>query len=294
MISIIIINYFQLDLLKKCVESIYHKVSSYPFEVILINNSAEEDISFFENEYSNLKVVVNGNYGFSNGNNLGARNSNGEYLLFLNPDTELKTDPFVRLIPEFEKTKFGAVGLKLYNPDGSFQLSFGNELDFNGEIKNKHEEEKFYEKDMDFILEKEYSYNEVRFVDWVTGAALFMQKSVFEKIKGWDERYFLYYEDTDLCKRLRESGLPVFFFPFTKIIHHKGENTNKNFYSGTYYFAKRSQLLYYSIHLGLMQNIMLRIYLGIKFFVFFITRFNPLYFRIFRLIFLPKSKLQAK
>lgn len=292
MISIIIVNYFQKDLLQNCLSSVYSKIHSYPFEVIVINNSAEEDISFPGNLFPDIKIIVNGNYGLANGNNLGVTYSSGEYLLFLNPDTELKTDPLYKLIPEFEKTNFGAAGLKLYNADGSFQLSFGSDPDFNGETRNRQDRDKFSEKDMDHILEKEYSYGSVRFVDWVSSTAFFIRKEVLQKAGGWNDKFILFYEDADLCRRLRDSGYPVFFFPFTKIVHFRTSVRSKKQKAFIRYNQKRSQLLYFIYHLDRSKIFLLRAYTGVKYFLLFMISMRPVFYRMFKLAFISKAKLQ--
>ena len=149
MVSIIIINYKQKDFTDKCVKSIYENIKSYPFEVIVINNSFEDDLIYLETEFENLTVVNNINNGYSQANNTGVNYAKGEYFLFLNADTEVKSDFLSNVIEEFKVKKFGAVGLKLYNTDGTFQLSFWKENTFFNEIKNKKEERRNYEKKTD-------------------------------------------------------------------------------------------------------------------------------------------------
>ena len=207
MISIIIINFRQKAFLEKCIDSIYLNFKSYPFEVIVVNNSPEEKLFFNNIKYPDLKVIENTNKGYSHANNLGAGISKGEYLLFLNADTEIKSDFLMELINNFKDMNFGAAGLKLFNPDNTFQLSFWKENNFLNEIENKKEEEKFREKDSEYIKNKERLYSDIKEVDWVSGAAIFIRKDIFNKTGGFDEDYFLFYEDADICKRLKDRGL---------------------------------------------------------------------------------------
>jgi GT2 family glycosyltransferase len=282
LISIIIINYRQKNFLINCVNSIYKNINSYPFEIITVNNSPEDQLSF--PEYDNIKVISNQNSGFSRANNTGAKQSKGEYILFLNADTLVENDFFSGLVDYFKEKSFGAVGLKLINPDKTFQLSVYLDNNFWGEMKNKKAEKHFKNKSRSYINNLESGFKDVINVNWVSGAALFMKRRTFEELGGFDERYFLFYEDADLCKRLSDKGHPVYFYPFSEIIHFKGENVNEKFDSDTYYYSKKSQLLYYKLHNNTVDRVLLRIYLFSKFLMLSLITFKKINFRIFKLI----------
>lgn len=283
MVSIIIINFKQRKYTENCVRSVYEKFKSYPFEVIIVNNSPEESLVHLINDHSGLKIIENKNRGYSQANNAGAEIASGKYLFFLNADTVIRTDFLKSFIDEFNDKEFGAAGLKLKNPDGSFQLSFWKENNFLNEIKNKSEEDKFRNKDLKFITEKEKEYSMIKEVDWVTGAAMILRKDVFEKVNGFDDDFFLFYEDADICKRLNNGGYKNYFYPDCEIIHYKGENVNSEFKSGTYYYSKESQLLYYEKHNDLFNNFALRGYLFVKFFIKYVFSFKKINRNIFLL-----------
>lgn len=283
MVSIIIINYRQKDFTEKCIKSIYENIKSYPFEVIVINNSIEDDLSYLQTEFTDLTVINNINNGYSQANNTGVNYSKGEYLFFLNADTEIKSDFIGNFIEEFKYKNFGAAGLKLYNTDETFQLSFWKENTFFNEIKNKKEEKYFKEKNLEYINKKENQFNNVKEVEWATGAAFIIKKEVFINAGQFDEDYFLFYEDADLCKRLNDRDLPVYFFPFCKIIHYKGENVNKEFKSSSYFYSKQSQLLYYKKHNNFLNNLLLRVYLFSKFTLLYVLTFKKINLDIVKL-----------
>lgn len=282
MISIIIINYKQKEFVEQCIASIYKHFKSHPFEVIVINNSPEENLNHLKETYPDTTVIENVNKGFSQANNLGAKHSKGEYLFFLNADTIIENDFLKKFIDEFSGKEFGAAGLKLLNEDNSLQLSFWNENTFLNEIQNKKAEEKFKERDNAFI--KQYEVDEIKQTDWVTGAAMIVRKDVFTKIAGFDEKFFLYYEDADLCKRLNNAGYNIYYFPFSRIIHLKGENVNKDFSGNTYYFSKQSELLYYKKHNGFFDKVLLRGYLFFKFLFKYLFTFKKINLRILLLV----------
>ncbi|MFA5010334.1 MAG: glycosyltransferase family 2 protein [Ignavibacteria bacterium] len=258
-ISVIIINYKQRDFTFNCVDSV-RKNLKCSFEIIVVNNSPEDDLSKIEG----VTILNNLNKGFSQANNLAAKYAKGEYLFFLNADTILKKDFSQDFLKVFNGMEFGVAGLGLVYPDGRYQLSYWKENKFSNEIKNKNIETAFIKNDI-AVINDHTGNNRIKEVDWVSGAALIIKRETFERVFGFDENFFLFYEDADLCKRLYDKGLKSYYFPFNGLIHYKGENVNKRFYSETYYFSKKSQLLYYKKHNRLYERILLRIYLLVKF-----------------------------
>jgi len=284
MVSIIIINFNQIELLKESIESIY-KNFKFNFEIIVVNNSPEQDLSEIKEIHQDIRILESKNLGYSHANNLGVMNSNGDDLLFLNADTKIDSDIGEDLFELLNQKDTGAVGLKLLNEDGSFQLSFWNENNFFNEIKNKSDEKKFKARDNNFIKEIENEISNLKTVDWVSGAALMIKKNVFLKVGKFDEKFFLFYEDADLCKRLSDLGFKNFFYPFCRIMHYKGENVNIRFKNDTYYYSKESQIYYYKKHCTFLNRIALRSYLFFKFSFLYVCTFRKIYAEIILLTF---------
>ncbi len=282
MISFIIVNFRQGKLLYKCIESLYAKIFSVPIEIIIVNNSPDEKLNELPKR-ENLRIIQSENNGFSKGCNLGVKYAKGEFLMFVNPDTAIINDFFSDLIDRTITFGYGAVGLKLYYVNNDFQISFGKFPTLSNERHNKKLEIAFRNKDVKIIEETENNFRDITPVDWVSGTSLFMKKLVFEEIKGFDERFFMYYEDADLCKRLSLNGLKTYFYPYSGIIHYKGENANPDFKNVTYYYSKQSQLIYYSKHNNKFEIFLLRTYLGVKFFLIGLLTFNKNALRIFKL-----------
>lgn len=275
--SVIIINYKQKDFILNCVESLRKNLKCL-FEIIIVNNSPEDDLSILKG----VTIINNSNKGYSQANNLAAKHTQGNYLLFLNADTFLKKDFSQGFFSDFKGKEFGAVGLGLVYPDGRYQLSYWNENKFIKEIKNKKIEKELKNKNQ--VVTKEYN-DIIKEVDWVSGAALIIKKDIFEDIKGFDEDYFLFYEDADLCKRLKLKGYNIYFYTFDGLIHYKGENVNKAFVTDTYYYSKKSQLLYYKKHNSLYERTFLRIYLLVKFTFRAITERKDINMKVLKLLF---------
>ncbi|MCI0474560.1 MAG: glycosyltransferase family 2 protein [Ignavibacteria bacterium] len=257
--SIIIINHNQKDFLERCIESVRQNLTGN-YEIIVVDNSDNQD----DYEIENVKIIKSPNRGFAHANNLASRYASGKYLLFLNADTEFRKDFVPYFCENFSGTEFGAAGLGLVYPDGSRQLSFWHENTFAGEIKNKKLEDGFKKKD-DALINEFFSGNSVKEVEWVSGAAMIIPKDIFESVGGFNEKFFLFYEDADICKRIQQKGHKILFIPFDGLVHFKGEYVNDKFAGDTYYHSKKSQLLYYRVHNGITQRILLRVYLFLKF-----------------------------
>ena len=261
--SVIIVNYRQKALTEKCIASVRAAIKSVECEIIVVNNSPDTD-SFAQD---GVKIIESPNKGYGSANNLGAAAASGKYLFFLNPDTLVGNDFLPGILKLFEDGRTGIAGCRLIYPGGGFQVSFGSDVSFFGEIKNRKTEKLYSDGNFSALEELGRKYSEVTTVDWVSGAAFVIPKYIFDEIGGFDEEYFLYYEDSDLCRRVRNAGYEVKYYPFSEIVHYKGENTAQNFYDGIYAQAKKSQLLYYKKHLGLAERIFLRIYLVTKYLI---------------------------
>lgn len=211
MISIVTVNYKTKNYLKKLIESVQTHISE-PFEYIIVDNDSGDNLDEFESQYEFVKVVYNpNNAGFGSGINVGASHAKGAYIYFLNPDTHLLSD-----IISLQKNVFdqhdnvGLVGGCLSKSDGSVQAyQYGEEPSL---------------RDIFTAKKKRQSHDNTRVqqVDWVSGGAMMVSKEAFDKVGGFDERFFMYFEDIDLCKRLREAGYRVYWTPEAKLFHAEG------------------------------------------------------------------------
>jgi GT2 family glycosyltransferase len=274
--SIIIINYKQKKFTENCIQSIKNFLPGGSYEIIVVNNSREDKVNI-----DGVKIIDNINKGFAQANNLAAKSASGKYLLFLNADTILEKD-FTKTFPDnFSNKDFGAVGLGLKNPDNTFQLSFWKENTFLNEIQNKKWESGFKSGNEKTINEFS-SIKDIVQVDWVSGAAMIIPRDVFFELNGFNEEFYLFYEDADICKRIYDIGKKVYFMPFDGLVHFKGENVNPDFNTDTYYYSKKSQIYYYKKHNSFLQRIMLRVYLFSRFVT--LSYKGKLYRRILKLV----------
>ncbi|WP_299668966.1 glycosyltransferase family 2 protein [uncultured Polaribacter sp.] len=224
-ISIIIVNYKSWKPLELCLKSIAEISSSnLKLETIIIDNcSNDHRLNDFKKKFSDFSFFVNsGNNGFANGCNLGAKKASGEYLLFLNPDTIVTEAPIYKMVRYLEANiNFGIVSCQQKN-ETSFEKTHRFFPDFHtlfGFLRalNKN-----------YLFNKIKKKDEVLFPDWVSGAVVCISRRWFDKINGWNEDYWMYFEDVDFSKKVRNSGGEVALLTDTEIIHNHGGSSRIN------------------------------------------------------------------
>lgn len=229
-LSIIIVNYNVTQLLRNCLLSIQKYVEGIGYEVIVIDNASTEDSwKDLIPEFPNVRFISSRtNGGFSKANNQAIQAAAGEYLLLLNPDTELEGGYMKELLVFSDsQPHFGCLGVRMHDADGSFLPESKRSVPdmFNSFEKlftnfRKNNSKSYYRNDIneDAIAE----------VEVITGAFLLIKKEVYESIGGLDESYFMYGEDIDLCYTLLRKGYQNYYYGEASILHHKGESTVKN------------------------------------------------------------------
>lgn len=239
MVSIIILSFNTQSLLRECLESIFSVLTSLPFEVIVFDNaSKDESVSMVKKEFSKVHVIESEeNLGFAKGVNEATKKAKGDYFLFLNSDAELLDGNISRMIKEMENDeKIGAIGGNLLQKDTTTSEPYGR-------FYNLPEVMRFL-----FFAEKATVTvsNEVTKVDWVSGGFMLVRRSIFEKLHGFDEGYFMYIEDMDLCYRMKKAGFRVMYFPQAKARHVGQGSSNRTFaivqiYKGLLHFYKKQK-----------------------------------------------------
>jgi GT2 family glycosyltransferase len=198
-----------------------------------------------------VKLIKNEtNVGFGRANNQALRQATGNYILLLNPDTIVKEDTFTALLKFFrEYTEAGIVSCKVLNPDGTLQLACRRSFPGPWTSLTKvtglstlfPKSRLFARYNLTYLDE-----NEVNEVDAISGSFMFLKKEVYDKVGGFDQRFFMYGEDLDFCYRIQSAGYKVYYVPWTEIIHYKGESTKRSsldetrvFYDAMHLFVKK-------------------------------------------------------
>ncbi len=264
LVSIILVNYNGTALLRSCLSSIYKCTHDLPYEIIVVDNhSSDASIPTIRSEFRDVCLIENAeNIGYGAGSNLGARQAKGKYLLFLNTDTVLSENS-IRMMANYMDSHpdVGALGPKLRYEDGCFQLSAGQlpNLFVEAVDKLRYGLARTWRTAFCPVLERWYTKSEP--VGWLTGACLLVSKEAFLQVGGFDEHFFMYYEDKDLCLRLQKHAWKVIFHPATSVMHLLGGSSHAQTRDSINHFYRTSQLYYYQKHLGRFQTWSLRLYL---------------------------------
>lgn len=244
--SIIIINYNTARLTLDCLDSIYSYGNLTDLEIIVVDNaSAEADLGILETGLGNRARLIKSprNVGFAAGNNLGARQAQGRYLCFLNSDVILTEDIFSSLGKVFlGDEQIGIVAPRLVNPDGSAQAKAYGPFPSLSYLLYKN-------------LLRRHDNDFPKKIDWVSGAALCIRKDVFDLVGGWDENFFLYLEDVDLCWSTHNQGYQVMIDQASQVTHRQGQSLTKNLTKQAYYYDSQKYL--FKKHYGYLALIVL-------------------------------------
>jgi GT2 family glycosyltransferase len=203
--SIIIVNFNGKKHLKICLESIKKSEASEEEIIVVDNGSTDGSRAFLDKEYPLVKTVyLEKNYGFARANNIGAQNAAGDYLIFLNNDTCVSAGWCNSLINELlQNSEYGIAGSKLVLMDSPDTInSAGGGIVFNGGGY-----------DIGFLDQDSKKYNKREEKGVVCGASLMVRRKEFIQLKGFDEMYFMYFEDVDLCWRYWLAGYKVIYVP---------------------------------------------------------------------------------
>lgn len=217
-LSVVIVTYNNANAINICIEALI-KDSANPEIIIVDNNSQDKTIEVVKKFGLAVTLIENKeNFGFAKAINIGAKQTSGKYLVILNPDTKTITKNALTLLQETlqQNPDFGLIGPKFIYPDGSAQKTVRNLPTIWGAVK-------------EFILRIKGTFEfyqpggeELVEVESVVGACMIIKKELFEKLGGFDEKYFLYFEDLDLCKKLRKLGYKVGYFPKVVMEHEVG------------------------------------------------------------------------
>jgi GT2 family glycosyltransferase len=223
-LSIIILNFRTKNLLKECLRGIRMVKPALPYEVIVVDNaSGDGSAEMVLADFPEVRLVrAERNLGYAGGNNLGMKAAVGKYVMIINPDIFVAPGSFESLVAYMDAhPEVGVVGPQLLNPDGTVQQScyrFQTPLiplyrrTILGKLPaGKRAVAKYLMEDFDHKSERE--------VDWLLGGALLVRRSAIDQVGMLDESFFLYFDDTDWCRRFWEHGWKVVYVPGSQMVH---------------------------------------------------------------------------
>jgi len=243
-LSVVIVSWNVRELLRRCLQSVVYSPQSSVLsrtqdddqglrtEIIVVDNaSSDGSVEMVRAEFPQVRLIANErNLGFTRGNNQGLALSRGRYVLFLNPDTEVVGDALATMVHYMDDhPDVGALGPLLRYPDGSVQSSrrrfptLGTAL-FESTLlelwwPGNPWARRYRMADWPDDVEQE--------VDWVVGACLLARREVLDQVGGFDEGFFMYSEEMDLCRRIKAAGWRVVYLPSAQVIHHEGKSSEQ-------------------------------------------------------------------
>lgn len=235
MLSIIILNYKSSKLIKYQLKKLTTYNFSFDTEIIVADNNSHDNIETILKEFPNVKFIDNKkNIGFCAGNNSAISHSKGDYILILNPDIRISSDAIEKLYLTLKSNEnIGLIGPRLINADGSTQeTSFAfPDIYYPVFRRTPFGKTKTGERWLDKFLLKNIDRTKNSQVDWLQGACFMIKKSVFDEIKGFDEKIFMYLDDMDICRRVWETGKSVYYMGEVSAIHlHQKMSADKNIF----------------------------------------------------------------
>jgi GT2 family glycosyltransferase len=252
-LSIVILNWNVRDLLRQCLKSVYTVRSMLSTEVIVVDNASSDDsVAMVRAEFPDVRLRVNAaNRGYTGGNNDGIAASTGRYVLILNPDTQVIGDALSTLVTYAEAhPDVGVVAPQLLNPDGSVQPSRRRfptlttalfESTWLQSIAPRGGLRDYY------MLDR--SDDETLQVDWAVGACLLVRREVIDQVGPLDEGFFMYSEELDWCRRIKQAGWKIVYLPKAQVIHHMGKSSEQVVAQRHIYF-QTSKVRYFRKHHG--------------------------------------------
>lgn len=259
-VSIIIVNYNDKVHLGECLSVLEKSPLFSKLELIVIdNNSSDGSQELIRTNFSQVNLICNlKNIGFAQACNQGARKSRRDFLLFLNTDAILYPEALSLMLQEIKTNhQAAAVGPALFMGENHYQVSFGRKVSFASELIQKYFFNPYYRIRLKGAEKKKE-------VGWLSGACLLTRRKALEEVGFFDENFFLYFEDIDLCFRIREKGWKLIYFPQAKVFHRGGTTTAPLGFSSRYEY-RRSQLYFYHKYNSNISLFLLRFYLLVNF-----------------------------
>ncbi len=305
-LSIIIVNWNTKEHLLRCLKSVFQSEGSHSREVIVVDNGSQDGSEEEAKRlFPGIRLIANArNLGFARATNQGINIASGKYLLLLNPDTEVKGRAIEELVAFMESHPgAGIAGGQLLNGDGTKQNSIANFPSLATELLNKSLLRRIFP---GRFPGKEKNYPSPIEVESVIGACMIVKREAVEQVGVLDEDYFLFWEETDWCYRVRKGGWKIYHVPQAEVVHFQGRaaETRKReakveYYQSRYQFFRknRGDLQWFLLLVGLMARLAIELFtmaVGCLMTLFFVRRWRKrfsiyLYLMVWHLRFCPRE-----
>ncbi len=234
LISIVIVNYNVKEYLEQALLSLQRALRKYSHEIFVVDNaSVDGSVTYIRQRFPEITLIENPeNLGFGRANNIALKRVRGKFVVLINPDTVVQEDTFEKLLDFFDREPdAGAATCKIINPDGSFSVDCRHSIPTPSiafwkviGLSKLFPRSKIFARYNLTYMDPDETYP----VPAISGSFMMIKKEVLDKVGFFDERFFMYCEDIDLCHRINQTQYQIYYVPTTQIIHYKGESTRKD------------------------------------------------------------------
>jgi len=247
-LSIIIVSWNVKDKLRENLKAIFNSKINFKFEIFVVDNGSQDgSVEMVKNEFLKVKLIVNNkNLGFAGANNQAIKIAQGEFVLLLNPDMKVFPDTLSNMLLWMKENKQASVAgcllVDRFNDIVNHVRRFPTILNQAAIVlKLPH----LFPKMLDNYLFTDFNYSQAAKVDSIRGSFFMLRRKVLEKIGLLDERYFLWFEEVDFCKRIKKAGAKVWYTPTAKCIDYVGQSFRQIPLGKTQKYFRNSMLLYF-------------------------------------------------
>lgn len=223
-VSILIVHTFEQRLIRQTLRGIRRAAPQLHVEILIIDNNPAAGIaSMLKREFPEVRYFPKSNQGFGSAMNVGIEAAKGKYVLIFNPDIIISAGALEKMFAYMEAhPETGIVGPKLLNADGTLQYSCNRYHELLVPILRRTPFGRlpWGKRIVDRFLMKDVGHDQLMEVDWLMGSSLFTRSEALQKVGQFDERFFMYFEDTDLCWRFWEAGYKVVYNPESVMVHY--------------------------------------------------------------------------
>lgn len=256
-LSVIIINWNGAEFIGKCLKGVVECRFSKPWEVIVVDNNSSDKSREIIKQFPQVIVIENKeNIGFGAANNQALRQARGKFVFFLNPDVRIFPDDLEKLVEKIEEgERVGVVAPQLVNEDGSLQKEICR---FPGLIDSILVLVKLHR--LPFLEDLVYpgvDYSQEQEAEHLMGSALLVRRNVLDSVGVFDEHFFLWFEETDLEKRIKDAGWKLIYYPQVHVVHLLSKSIRQVSPLKRQLIWNRSLWIYFRKHKSLLERFVL-------------------------------------
>jgi len=227
LLSVVIVSWNSKDVLKDLLSSLLLYKDDFKLDIVVVdNNSSDESVSMLKENFPFVRAIENkNNLGFAKANNQGVKQAQAEKVLLINPDTQIRAGTLKKLVDFLdENDAAGIVGPKILDSKAKVQKECAR--NFPGPFTEFLQQAEFLDRLSGYYL-KDEEYHSVKKVPCISGACMMLRKKIFLETGGFDERFFMYGEDMDICFQAQKRGFEVWYLPDAEIVHLGGISTGQ-------------------------------------------------------------------